>query len=408
MLHVDWLFLDMNSYFASVEQQARPALRGQPVVVVPVMTDRTCCIAVSYEARRYGIRTGTNVGEARRRCPRLRLVEARHELYIRTHERIIAAVETVLPVERVCSIDEMVCRLSPQHRLLPEALPLAGRVKRAISQQVGPFVPCSIGLATNRFLAKVASNMQKPDGLTSLTRDDLPHKLYQLSLSDLPGIGRGMLARLQRRGVLSVRQLCSLSREHMIEIWQSIVGEQWWHWLRGDECAQAKTRRRSVSHSHVLAPQFRNEQGARAVLVRLIHKAAARLRRLGFWAKRMQVGLSYAKGEPKWKAAIYLGRSQDTQTMLKAFEAVWLQRPPGGRLLQVSIVLWDLATEANTPLPLFAEELRNLRAARAMDAINKCLGSNSVYFASMHEARRQAPMRIAFTHIPDVMAESER
>src|SRR5436190_7503135 len=138
MLTVEWLFLDMNAYFASVEQQAQPGLRGRPVAVVPVMTNSTCCIAASYEARPYGIRTGTNVGEARRLCPRLRLVEARHELYIRTHEKIIEAVETVLPVAQVCSIDEMACRLSPQHRSVEEALVLAGNVKRAIAQRVGP------------------------------------------------------------------------------------------------------------------------------------------------------------------------------------------------------------------------------------------------------------------------------
>lgn len=407
MLSVDWLFLDMNSYFASVEQQAQPALRGRPVAVVPVMTDRTCCIAASYEARPYGIRTGTNVGEARRRCPGLRLVEARHELYIRTHGQIIEAVETVLPVTQVCSIDEMVCHLSPQHRSLKEAIALAGDVKRAIAQRVGSFLRCSIGLATNRFLAKVASNLQKPDGLSYLTREDLPHKLYSLSLSDLPGIGRQMSLRLQQRGVYSVEQLCSLSRERMIGLWESVVGEQWWHWLRGEGYAQAPTRRRSVSHSHVLGPKFRNEQGARSVLVRLIHKAAARLRRLGYWAKRMKVGLAYTRGRPKWRAVVYLGQCQDTQTMLQAFEAAWSSRPIDGVPLKVSVVLWDLATTANTPLPLFAEDVQNLHVARAMDVINERLGSNSVYFASMHEGRKQAPLRIAFTHIPDIVAESE-
>ncbi len=408
MLSVEWLFLDMNAYFASVEQQAQPALRGRPVAVVPVMTDRTCCIAASYEARPYGIRTGTNVGEARRRCPQLRLVEARHELYIRTHEKIIEAVETVLPVTQVCSIDEMVCHLSPQHRSLPEASVLARNVKCAIAQRVGPFLRCSIGLATNRFLAKVASNLQKPDGLSYLTHEDLPHKLYSLSLLDLPGIGRGMLARLQRRGVQSVEQLCGLSREHMIELWASVVGDQWWHWLRGENYAQLQTRRRTVGHSHVLGPKFRSEQGARTVLVRLIHKAAARLRRLGYWAKRMMVCLAFTRGRPRWKAAVYLGQCQDTQTMLRAFEAVWSRRPTSGVPLKVGVVLFDLATNSNTPIPLFAEDRQNVRVAHAIDRINERLGSNSVYFASMHAGRHQAPMRIAFTHIPDIVAESER
>lgn len=407
MLNVHWLFLDMNSYFASVEQQVQPKLREKPVAVVPVMTDRTCCIAASYEAREFGIRTGTNVGDARRLCPHLRLVLAQHENYIRIHHQIIAAVETVLPVEKVCSIDEMVCRISPHQRSLDDAILLAGRVKQAIYTQVGPWLRCSIGLSTNRFLAKVASNMQKPDGLTYITRNELPYKLYRLSLSDLPGIGRGMLARLQNHGILTVRQLCSLSRDDMSDVWHSVLGEQWWCWLRGDDYADVPTHRRTVGHSHVLAPEFRSDLGARGVLVRLIHKAASRLRRLGYWARRMKLSLSYQYGWPKWQAAAYLSRCQDTPSMLRAFEELWSQRPPGGIPLKVGVVLWDFASDSNTALPLFPEERRDLRATKAMDAINERVGPNSVYFASMHEAREQAPMRIAFTHIPDITAESE-
>jgi DNA polymerase-4 len=407
MLTVDWLFLDMNSFFASVEQQLQPQLRGKPVAVVPVMTNRTCCIAASYEAREYGIRTGTNVGEARRACPQLRVVLADHERYIRIHHQIIEAVETVLPVEKVSSIDEMVCRISPHQRSLDDALELAKRVKQAIYTQVGPHLRCSIGLATNRFLAKVASNMQKPNGLVSITKNELPYKLYRLSLRDLPGIAHGMLTRLNNRGIYTVQQLCSLSRDNMANAWESVLGDQWWCWLRGDDYADVPTHRRTVSHSHVLAPEFRNDLGARGVLVRLIHKAASRLRRLGYWARRLKLSLSYQYGWPKWSAVAYLSRCQDTPTMLKAFEEMWSQRPPGGIPLKVSIVLWDFASNENTSLPLFAEERRNLRATKAMDAINELVGPNSVYFASMHEAREQAPMRIAFTHIPDITAESE-
>jgi DNA polymerase-4 len=407
MLTVKWLFLDMNSYFASVEQQVRPELRSKPVVVVPVMTNRTCCIAASYEARAYGIRTGTNVGEARKACPQLKLVLADHEQYIRIHHEIIGAVETVLPVEKVCSIDEMVCQISPHQRLLNDAITLAGRVKQAIYTQVGSHLRCSIGLAPNRFLAKVASNMQKPDGLTYLTPNELPYKLYRLSLSDLPGIGRNMLVRLQNRGILNVQQLCSLSKNELIDTWQSVLGEYWWHWLRGEDSQDVPIHRRSVGHSHVLAPEFRSDDGARGVLVRLIHKAGSRLRRLGYWTRKMQLGLSYLNGYPRWQASAYLSRCQDTPAMLRAFEKAWVSRPRGGIPLKVSMVLLDLTSTINTPLPLFDEEQRNLRATKAMDVVNEQIGPNSLYFASMHEAREQAPMRIAFTHIPDILAESE-
>lgn len=405
MLFVDWLFLDMNAFFASAEQQLQPALRGLPVVVVPTMTDRTCCIAVSYEARHYGIKTGTNVGEARRRCPQLQVIAGRHENYVRIHQQIIAAVETVLPVEQVCSIDEMVCRLSPQHRETGRAVMLAQEVKEAIHHQAGTALRCSVGLAPNRFLAKVASNMQKPNGLSVITREELPRRLYSLELTDFPGIGRNMRRRLEGKGIRTTRQLCGLSKRQLVDVWQSIVGEQWWYRLRGEECREKATRRRTLGHSHVLPPKLRNDEGARAVFVRLLHKAAMRLRRIDYWAARLVVKLAYCNGLPKWKRVMYLGRCQDTPSMLKAFEKAWQSRPRGGRPLQPAITLIDLTPGISTTPSLFVEERRALVAAQTMDAVNERFGANSVYFASMYEARNAAPMRIAFTNIPDVPAE---
>src|ERR1700693_1845085 len=109
--HLHWLFVDLNSYFASVEQQDRPELRGRPVGVVPMLADTTVLIAASYEAKAFGVRTGTNVGDAKRMCPGIELVEARHELYVEYHHKVVEAVESCLPVPAVCSIDEMACRL---------------------------------------------------------------------------------------------------------------------------------------------------------------------------------------------------------------------------------------------------------------------------------------------------------
>src|SRR6476620_6804545 len=123
------LFLDLNSYFASVEQQLRPELRGHPVAVVPVDTDSTCCIAASYEAKALGIKTGTNVGEAKRRCADLKIVEARPDVYVRMHHQVVAAVESCVPVEKVYSIDEMLCKLSGSQCEPAKALELARHIK---------------------------------------------------------------------------------------------------------------------------------------------------------------------------------------------------------------------------------------------------------------------------------------
>ncbi len=121
---LNWLFVDLNSYFASCEQEARPELRGRPVGVVPMMADTTCCIAASYEAKAFGVRTGTIVADAKRLCPEIVLVEARHEIYTEFHHRVVEAVESCVPVTAVCSIDEMACRLIGRERPLLAAIDL--------------------------------------------------------------------------------------------------------------------------------------------------------------------------------------------------------------------------------------------------------------------------------------------
>ena len=228
---LSWLFVDLNSYFASVEQQARPELRGRPVGVVPMMADTTCCIAASYEAKAFGVKTGTIVADAKRMCPEIVLVEGRHELYTEYHHRIVEAVESCVPVTAVCSIDEMACRLMGRERALRAALELGIRVKQSIRERVGPMLRSSVGLATNRYLAKVASDMEKPDGLVALPLDILPEALRGLTLRDLPGIGSRTEKRLNEKGIHAMDDLLALDCEQAGEIWGSVWGERLWHWL---------------------------------------------------------------------------------------------------------------------------------------------------------------------------------
>ena len=201
---VEWLFLDLNSYFASAEQNENPELRGRPVVVAPVESEATCAIAASYEAKAWGIKTGTKIHEARRLCPGLIVVQARHDVYVRLHHRIRAEVDRHIPIEKVCSIDEVACRLMGAECEIEKARGIARRIKQGFRENIGPCIRCSIGLAPNMFLAKIATNMQKPDGLVVLTRADLPDKLLGLELRDLYGIGRGVERRLFRAGVYDI------------------------------------------------------------------------------------------------------------------------------------------------------------------------------------------------------------
>lgn len=403
-MSVRHLFVDFNAYFASVEQQERPELRGRPVAVVPVLTDRTCCIAASYEARPFGIRTGTNVGEARRMCPGLRVVEARPDVYVRYHHRIIEAVDSVLPVDAVCSIDEMSCRLGEGQREPDRALKLGSTVKSVLRERIGQFVKCSVGLAPNRFLAKVIGESRKPDGLTLLRPEDLPERMFSIPLGDLTGIGPRMLERLERAGITTVEELYGLDEWSLQRIWGSVVGRRWWYVLRGHDLGTPASRRKSLGHSHVLPPEFRTAEGSRSVLLRLIHKAAARLRREGLWAGRMEVLVSFV-GTSRWGVRGRLRPCRDTSTFVQFLADRWDGFPKHGTPLKVAVTFTDLTPNESTSRSLFAEDDRRERVSAVMDSINARFGVDCLHLAAMHAARGTAPARIAFDYVPDVEAE---
>ena len=184
------LFVDFDSFFASVEQHDDPRLRGRPVAVVAVPSDTTCCLAASQQAKRLGIKTGTGVREARERCPDIALVLARPWRYIEMHHAFMAAIGDCIPTEKAASIDEVPCTLIGRERQRDNAIAIARRIKQRLCYVgIGPDMSCSIGIGPNRFLAKTASDMNKPDGLTVIEQADLPHALHGLALRDLCGIG---------------------------------------------------------------------------------------------------------------------------------------------------------------------------------------------------------------------------
>lgn len=401
------LYVDFNSYFASVEQQLRPELRGRPVGVLPVMAETTCCIAASYEAKAFGVKTGTPVYEARKLCPDIVFIEARPPLYVEMHHKLVAAVESCTPVGQVLSIDEMSCPLSGSERQTEKALALAYRIKAAIAAQVGAHLRCSIGIAPNTFLAKIASNMHKPDGCTVLEAADLPQALYRLKLRDIHGIGRALESRLREHGITTVQQLCAANAAVLRAAWGSIEGERIYARLRGEELPGRATRRASVSHSHVLPPALRNDAAAYSVLHRLLQKAAMRLRSYALITGNVHVRIKY-QDDSVWRADQPVDPTADTQALLRALDTLWPRRQKGKVPLAVGVALTALDEATHRSRSLFddghAEEARD-RLNAVIDAINLRYGKNSLYFGGAHAALAAAPMRIAFQHIPDLELE---
>jgi len=415
---VNWLFVDMNSYFASVEQQEQPRLRSKPTAVVTVDVDSTCCIAASYEAKAYGISTGTQLGEAKKRCPQLQVIEARHDLYVKYHNQIRDAVESCLHISKVVSVDEMECMLLGREQQPANAFVLAKRVKQAIRDAVGECLRCSVGLAPNRLLAKAASNMQKPDGLVTITRSQLPQILFSLKPRDLPGVGERMELRLRSQGIHTMEQLYQLDMEQMTKLWGGVLGTRLWLKLRGLDFDDRASQKTSIGHQHVLPPELRTREQAAAVGQKLLHKAGVRLRRAKLHTSGMVIFVLFSKpkdksGEsrywlhsdrPLWEANLSFPACQDTMTLINVFQQAWANCPDLKPVL-VSVALVDLAPEEMQNLNLFGDmygEWKFNRIAQVMDNMNEKYGSTALYLGGIHHVRETAPPRIAFQSIPDI------
>lgn len=319
-----WLFFDLNSYFASVEQNENKRLMGRPVAVVPMDTPHTCAIAASYEAKAYGIKTGTIIRDARRMCPDLICVLARHDKYVEYHNRIISEVIKHTPINKIWSIDELSSRLPPARRTVDGATEIAMRIKRGLAENIGPAIKCSIGIAPNTLLAKIAGKMQKPDGLTILRQEDLPGPLLSLNLTDIPGIGTNMQRRLHRAGIFTMRQLWDSSPKQLRKIWSSVEGERFWYWLHGYDFEPPPQKGNvMIGHSRVLDPNLRAPEQARLMARRLLTKATYRLRRKGLYADTLCLGVRTVDGL-RWRNDIRLHTpAQDPFTFLHHLDGLW-------------------------------------------------------------------------------------
>ena len=402
---------------ASLRQSSNnsiPSIVDSHSQLSPPMADTTCCIAASYEAKAFGVKTGTQVGEAKKLCPSIILIEGSHTEYAIYSKRIAEAVELTCPVAHTPSIDEMVCQLIGREQEPPRARQIALDIKHSIYKNVGEALRCSIGMAPNRYLAKIASDMQKPDGLIGLLPSQLPRALAHLELRDLPGVGARTEARLHRKGITTMQQLLDLDRPGMHRLWDSVWGDRLYHWLRGaatgdDGAPIPADLQKSLGHSHVLAPEHRSPEGAWAVAHKLLHKAAMRLRMEKFFTGSLAVTIRYqltreqaeaqsaAHGKVKrhysgiknsgWGMEARFHDCQDTLTLLEVLRNLWAQRPQEAPTSTgpffVGVTLRNLIPEDEHPGRSSSRDPDNrTQLSTTMDKLNLKYGHTTLHFAS--------------------------
>lgn len=373
---IERLYLDFEGFFASVEQQARPALRGKPIGIVPfegVVT--TCVIAASREAKRYGVKNVMNVAEAKRICPDLVLVPQTPDLYRRAHNTLLAEIGAVLPIDAVKSIDELTCRLDTAQRHDPEKL--SAQIKDRIARYVGPFITCSIGFAPNRHLAKIAGKQDKPNGTTIWHPSHLPNALHPLPFDDIPGIGSRMEKRLFANGIYDMEALLRLEPKHMRKIWRNVSGERLWYALHGYDIQAGKSERGMFGHGRVLPPEMRSMDKAFTIARMLLVKAARRMRNAGYYASRLMVwcqGFEKGFGDQQKLPVV-----SDDHACLTGLRTIWTRldmiAPRNFKIVRVGVTLADLSLADQRQLDMLldddVERRREERLSKAIDHLNR-------------------------------------
>ena len=404
-INVNYLFLDMNSYFASVAQQEEPHLRGRPVGIVTTDKRGACCIAASYEAKAFGIGVGTRREEAKELCPGIQFREAKHDLYVDYHHQIIEAIEHVHPIEKAHSVDEFAIRLVGIARELKTAKQIGEEMRHSIAQYVGVAMRCSIGLGSSKLLAKMAGEMKKPDGMEWLTPAVMPQKLAQFKLGDLPGIGKRMEKRLISAGITNIKQLYELQPKHARKLWNGVTGERFILALQGHDIPDPETTPHSLGHGQILTTGNRNQEGARLVARRLLIKAATRLRRGEFFANHLYLS-GKCEINKRRSRSISMQATQDSFQLLNLFAKSWpqleLEKP-----MSVGIMLGGLTHESQHTADLFEDRISSGKTntreqlCSAVDALNQKFGQDTIIYGEKPKTiTKYSGAKIAFGRIP--------
>ncbi|MDH3998384.1 MAG: DNA polymerase IV [Desulfuromonadales bacterium] len=364
------LHVDMNAFFAAVEQQSNPALRGQPIAVTG-SEKRSIILTASYEARAFGVKTGMTHYEALQCCPQLRLVSANNRLYTDISTRIMALLRDYTPLVEVSSVDEAFLDLTGSLRLFGSAERIGYLIKSRIKFRFG--ITCSVGIAPNKLLAKLASERRKPDGLTIFRAGEIPRLMESLPLQELCGIGRRLGAGLNRRGIFTCGQLQRYPL-HLLRKQYGVVGDKLLAMAQGIgsgsviPCEQSAPIK-SVGHSRTLREDLSDREAITAFLLQLSDMVGLRARRGQVAGRVVTLTVRYAdlSGFSRQQAqGDYLNQSADIyQAALKILDQLALEQPV--RLLGVRL---SQLRHAVVQLPLLPQERKQALLTIASDSVN--------------------------------------
>ena len=372
------MHIDMNAFFASVEQQSNPALRGKPIAVVGSQK-RTIILTSSYEARKFGVKTAMTLYEARIKCPQLQFVPTNNRLYTHVSTQIMQIFREYTPLVEVFSIDEAFLDVSGSLDYFGGVQRIAYLIKSRIQARFG--ITCSVGIAPNKLLAKLASDMEKPDGLTLIKAEMVDGILSDLPVGDLCGIGRKTTQKLNRMGIYTCGQL-GIYPVNKLKKRFGILGERLVMMARGIDPSpvvppEHDSEVKTVGHSMTLQKDVSAREDISRFLLQLAEMVGRRARRYGVGGRTVALTLRYADFttcQRQQAQAEAVSRSNDIyRAAQRILDSLLLTQPI--RLLGISLANLE---PRNRQLSLLSEENLRERLTTALDRVNDRHGEFTV------------------------------
>ena len=377
------MYIDLNSCFATIEQQSRPMLRGRPVAISNRITPNSCIIAASYEAKARGIKVGMRRSEAILLCPDLIFVETEPDKYIFVHQKLRDIMESYSPIVVMKSIDEGLLDLaeSPKHiRQMPHA-ELAQEIKTRLRTEIGCWMRCNIGISSNRFLAKTAAELHKPDGFDEITAENQRQVFSTLKLTDLPGINLRMQARLNAVGIFTPLQLLDADERTLVKmVCHSIDGTKWYKRLRGIEVDDWVSDIKSIGRQYVLEGKHLTKGEIYARIMHLSEDVGYRLRSKQLHARGVYVWAFTYDGQYLHRAHIRKTAFNTDQDILQSARELFADFPAPLRI--IGITLYKIQAQPEQQL-CFDQPTIDAREqlCLAADNINLRFGSRTIHYA---------------------------
>lgn len=377
------MHVDMNAFFASVEQRCNPALRGKPIAVIG-SAKRTVVTTASYEARKFGVKTGMNKFEAKRACPSLILVIGDNQKYIDASVRMLEILKSFSPMVEAYSIDEAFIDITGCLAPFGSAEALARAVKEMIGKELG--LTCSIGIAPNKLLAKLASDMQKPDGLVIIDEAGKSRLLEDLPVGELWGIGPRLTENLGRMGVRTCGQLGRFSASILRERF-GIIGERLRLMGQGIYSSEVvpigqEEEAKSVGHSTTLPSDISEKAVIKRYLLKLSEMVGARAREHNLKGSKVCLTVRYPDFYTFSRQKTLASRTNDTRAIYAAALAILeeIRLRTAVRLLGVSI---SGLAKGGGQMALFEQDRRREKLLEAMDEVNRSFGDYTVTWGTL-------------------------